>query len=151
MCRFKHTRRGVFSRMNPTSWKIIIRIRIGAVKLMKNNLKHVFVPVISAPSSISPRASASWKLSSWYNVLPVRCSLSVLVRPLGVVAIFSALGVVGVTTTGGISVSGLSSAWIQHFITLKSHLDSQETISYKQAERSKMIGRKFIKKNRIIK
>lgn len=65
--------------------------------------------MISAPSSISPNASASWKLSSWYNVLPLRCSLSVLLLPLGVVAIFSIVGDVGVTKGGGISVSGLSS------------------------------------------
>lgn len=33
------------------------------------------IPVMSAPSSISPRASASWKLNSWYSVLPLLCSL----------------------------------------------------------------------------
>ena len=32
-------------------------------------------PEMSAPSSTSPMASQSWKLSSWYNVLPVRVSL----------------------------------------------------------------------------
>ena len=32
---------------------------------------------MSAPTSTSPMASESWKLSSWYNVLPVRVSLQV--------------------------------------------------------------------------
>ena len=32
-------------------------------------------PVMSAPSSTSPIASESWKLSSWYRVFPVLVSL----------------------------------------------------------------------------
>ncbi len=37
--------------------------------------KLCHLPVMSAPSSTSPMASESWKLSSWYRVLPVRVSL----------------------------------------------------------------------------
>ena len=38
-------------------------------------MKSCILPVMSAPSSTSPMASESWKLSSWYKVLPVLVSL----------------------------------------------------------------------------
>ena len=55
-------------------------------KIQRLWISFLALPVKSAPSSISPRASGSWKLSSWYRLLPALFSLNIFV--IGNVVIF---------------------------------------------------------------
>lgn len=60
--------------------KAVLAIRKCKVHKIPPKIQRLWIsflasPVKSAPSSISPRASGSWKLSSWYRLLPALFSL----------------------------------------------------------------------------